>query len=156
MHSYTLANLLRSWYRLIIPNEAVWTKWQQSINLLCWHKHIEYHAFFFMKLNFREVVGSSHVDVSNFLALCVFSVSFGLISVAFVVLELLTSKKCPVSYSWPWQSYMKMKLKGRHCVLTNQQLQRWTAQKYHRGKAYLVQECVCQVGTVLAKKMLLS
>lgn len=68
-----------------------------------------------MKLNFREVVGCSHIDVSNFLALCVFSVSF---------LELLTSKKCPVSYSWPWQSYMKTKLKGRHCVLTNQQLQR--------------------------------
>lgn len=75
--------------------------------------------------------------------MCTFCISFCLISVPYVVLELQASKKSSVSYSWPWQSYTKMKLKGSHCVLTNQQLKKSVTQKYRRGKMCLIlQKCV--------------
>lgn len=105
------------------------------------HRVVFFHKASFLEDEFREVVGVS--PVSNFLGMHAFCISFCLISVPYVVLELQTSKRSSVSYSWPWQSYTKMKLKGSHCVLTNQQLQRLVTQKYHRGEVcFVLQKCV--------------
>lgn len=106
-------------------------------------KHCVVWVFFIKHKGSWVLVEASHADVSNFLERCIFHVNFCLISILCVVLELQIYKKSSVSYSWPWQNYMKMKLKDSHCVLTSQQLQRSVTQRYHRGKVWgFFQKCV--------------